>query len=173
VITAETDGEGHFTVGGLPAGRYKIGIALPDQSNAMLYAPDRRAYETAEIYTIGNPADQISRQVIDNVNVTLGATGSVSRTVRRPDDTPVAGLKVNLYQRLGDAGTFPLVASATTNDEGQYSFAGLVPDIYHVCIVVEGIAQPSCVGRGEAGMGLDVVVTADQEATGVDILDVP
>lgn len=170
MITTETDGDGRFAVGGIPPGRYKIGIALPDQPNVALYAPDRRAYETAEIYVIGNPADQVSRQVIDNVNVTLGATGSVSRTVHRSDDTPVVGTKVNLYQRLGDPGAFPLVASTLTNEEGQYNFAGLVPDIYHVCIVAENIAQPSCTGRGEPGMGFDVVVTAGQEATGIDIL---
>jgi hypothetical protein len=113
------------------------------------------------------------RQNITDVNINIGPVGSVARSVRRPDDTPVVGATVNLFQKVGDAGNWPLVASTVTNEEGQYNFAGLVPDIYQVCIVAEGIAEPSCGGRGGQGLGLDVVVTAGQEATGIDILDVP
>jgi hypothetical protein len=88
------------------------------------------------------------------VNINFGPVGSVARTVRRPDDTPVVGATVNIHQRLGDAGNWPLIASTVTGAEGKYVFSGLVPDIYQVCIVAEGIAQPSCGGRGGLGLGI-------------------
>lgn len=173
LLTTVTDADGRFAVAGLPPGRYKLGISAADQPAPTLYAPDQRTFETAMIYTIGNPADGVARQSITDVNVVMGPTGSVARKVSRPDDTPVVGAKVFIYQRLGDAGNWPLVASTETNAEGQYRFAGLVPDIYQVCLVAEGIGEPSCGGGGGQGIGLDVVVTAGQEATGIDILDVP
>ena len=173
LITALTDGEGRYSVAGLPPGRYKVGVGPADQARATLYAPDQRTYELAMLYTIGNPADGVARQSVTGVNVVLPPVGSVARRALRPDDRPIVGATVNLYQKVGDAGSWPLVASTVTNEEGRYSFASLLPDIYQVCIVAAGIAEPSCGGRGSQGIGLDVVVTAGQEATGTDILDVP
>ena len=173
LITTVTDTEGRYSVAGLPPGRYKVGISAPGQPAPALFAPDARTFETAMVYMIGDPADGTSRQNITDVNINLGPTGSVTRRALRADDTPVVGATVNLFQKLGDAGNWPLVASTVTDEDGQYSFAGLVPDIYQVCIVAEGIATPSCGGRGGLGLGLDVVVTAGQEATGIDILEAP
>jgi 5-hydroxyisourate hydrolase-like protein (transthyretin family) len=173
LVVTETDADGRYGVAGIPPGRYKVGVSAAGQTGSTLYASGERTYETAMVFNVGNPADGISQQNISDVNITLGPVGSVARRVLRPNDTPVVGATVNLYQRLGDAGNWPLVATTTTNEEGRYTFAGVVPDIYQVCIVAEGIAEPSCGGRGGQGFGLDVVVTAGQEATGIDILDVP
>jgi hypothetical protein len=173
MITTATDASGRFSLSGLPPGQYKIGVSALDQPYPTLDAPDRRAFETAAVYAIGNPADGVSRQVITDVVTSLGPVGSMARRVLRPDDTPVAGATVNLYQRVGDPGTFPLVASTRTNDEGQYAFVGLVPDIYQVCIVVEDLAQSTCGGRGGTGFGVDVAVSPGQETTGIDILTAP
>ena len=173
LITTLTDGEGRFSVAGLPPGRYKVGIGPADQARPTLYAPEQRTFELALLYTIGNPADGVARQNVGDVNVALVPVGSVARRALRPDDRPLVGATVSLYQKVGDAGSWPLVASTLTNEEGRYSFASLLPDIYQVCIVAAGIAEPSCGGRGSQGIGLDVVVTAGQEATGIDILDVP
>lgn len=173
LLTTETDAEGHFRIGGLPPGQYKIGVGLSDQVNPLLYAPDQRTFETAPIFVIGNPADGVSRQVVENVNVTLGPVGSMARRILRPDDSAVVGATVNLYQRVGEPGQFPLVASTVTDEEGRYAFGGLVPDIYHLCIVTEGITEPNCSGRGGVGIGIDVAVSESQETTGIDILDVP
>lgn len=173
LLATVTDGEGRFSVSGLPPGRYKVGVSGADQPISSIFAPDQRTFETAATYQIGNPADGASRQLITDVNVVIGPVGSLARTVRRPDDTPVVGATVNLFQKLGDPGAWPLVASTVTNDNGQYAFSGVAPDIYQVCLVAVGIAQPSCGGRGGQGLGVDVVVTAGQEATGIDIIDVP
>ena len=97
----------------------------------------------------------------------------MSRTVLRPDDTPVVGATVRLYQRVGAPGEFPLVASTVTDSEGVYTFGGLVPDTYQVCITVAGMTESTCGGRGGTGMGFDVVVTAGQQTTGIDVIDVP
>ncbi|MCC6455825.1 MAG: carboxypeptidase regulatory-like domain-containing protein [Caldilineaceae bacterium] len=173
ILTTTTDAEGRFSAGGLPPGSYKIGIGAADQPYSSFYAPDQRTFETADLFVIGNPADGVARQVINDVNIVLGPTGSMARRVLRPDDSPVVGATVNLYQRLGDPGAFPLVASTLTNEEGRYAFGGVVPDIYQVCIVAAGIAQPSCSGRGGLGIGFDVAVSEGQETTGIDILNVP
>jgi hypothetical protein len=173
LVTVATDADGRYNVVGLPPGRYKVGVGAADQPLASLYAPDQRIYETAVVYVIGNPADGLSRQSIADVNVNIGPVGSVARRVLRPNDTAVVGATVNLYQRLGDAGNWPLVATTLTDAEGRYSFAGVVPDLYQVCIVVAGIAQPTCGGRGGQGVGFDLLVTAGQETTGIDIVDVP
>jgi 5-hydroxyisourate hydrolase-like protein (transthyretin family) len=173
LVTVATDAEGRYEVVGLPPGRYKVGVSAADQPLASLYAPDQRIYETAVVYVIGNPADGLSRQTIADVNVNIGPVGSVARRVLRPNDTPVTGAMVNLYQRLGDAGNWPLVATTLTDADGRYTFAGVVPDLYQVCIVVAGIAQPTCGGRGGQGVGFDLLVTAGQETTGIDIVNVP
>jgi protocatechuate 3,4-dioxygenase beta subunit len=173
LLTTTTDAEGRYAIVGLLPGRYKIGAGAASQPNPTLYAQDQRTFEMATLFSLGDPADAVSRQVISDVNFSLVATGSVARRALRPDDTPVAGATVNLYQRLGEPGAFPLVASTVTDEAGEYAFVGLIPDLYQVCIVAEGIAEPSCGGRGGLGLGFDVVVSAGQEATGVDILDVP
>jgi hypothetical protein len=172
-VTTLTDAEGRYSIGGLPPGQYKIGIGLPDQSHPILYAPDQRTFESATVFVIGDPADGTSRQVITDVNTSLVATGSIARRVLRPDDRPLVGATVNLYQRLGEPGQFPLVASTQTDEEGRYTFGSLVPDLYQLCIVAEGMGDPSCGGRGGLGMGFDVAVIADQETTGIDIVNVP
>jgi hypothetical protein len=173
MLSTTTDAEGRFGAGGLPPGSYKIGVSVAGLPYSSFYAPDQRTFETAAVYIIGNPADGMARQVIGDANIILGPTGSVARRVLRPDDSPVVGATVNLYQRLGEPGAFPLVASTLTNEEGRYAFEGVVPDIYQVCIVAAGIAQPSCSGRGGLGIGFDVAVSEGQETTGIDILDVP
>lgn len=172
-ITVRTDAEGRFSVAGLSAGRYKVGASQADQPLPTLFAPDQRAFEMASTFAIGNPADGVSSQSIGDVNINLIATGDLARTARRPDDTPVARATVNLYQKLGDSGNWPLVATTQTNDQGQYRFSNLIPDIYQLCINAPGIAEPSCGGRSGQGIGLDVVISAGQEATGTDILNIP
>jgi hypothetical protein len=175
LITTTTNMEGAYTVSGLPAGQYKVGVSDPNQLYATIYAPDQPTFATAALFVIGNPADGVARQTILDANSSLAAGGSVVRTIVRPDDTPVEGATVNLYQNVGDPAQFqyPLVASTVTNANGIYSFRGLAPNLYQVCILAPGITETTCGGGNGQGLGIDVVVTAGQEATGIDILNIP
>lgn len=175
LITTTTNAQGAYTISGLPTGQYKVGVRDPNQLYATIYAPDQPTFATATVFIIGNPADGVARQTIPDANGTLAAGGSVVRTVVRPDDTPVVGATVNLYQRVGDPAQFqyPLVASTLTNADGVYSFGGLVPNLYQVCIIAAGMTDATCGGGGGLGVGIDIVVAAGQEATGIDILDAP
>lgn len=172
-ITVRTDAEGRFSVAGLPAGRYKVGVSRADQPLPTLFAPDQPAFETAATFTIGNAADGVSSQSFSDVNINLVATGDLARSVRRTDDTPVVGATVSIYPQVGESGTWPLVTTTQTNAEGQYRFSNLVPGIYQVCINTPDVDEPNCGGRNGQGIGVDVVINAGQEATGIDILNNP
>jgi hypothetical protein len=150
-----------------------VGVSTNDQPKPTLYAVGQPSYEFATKYLIGNPSDGLSSQTISDVNFTLGATGSISRTVIRPDNTPVVGAPVSIYQNVGDPGSWPLIASTQTDSAGHYAFAELMPGSYQICIAAEGLAESSCNGHDGKGKGVDVISTAGQQASGIDILDVP
>jgi 5-hydroxyisourate hydrolase-like protein (transthyretin family) len=170
---ALTDEAGRYTLGGLPAGSYKLGFVDPNETLATLYSGNSRIYETATTIQIGDPADGVSRQFVGGVDADLVMAGAVARTVYRLDETPVAGATVRIYQQVGEAGQFPLVATTTTDSAGRYGFIRLVPDTYHLCIAAPGIEVPSCAGRGGTGVGVEVPVEAGALTSGVDVIDAP
>ncbi len=170
---ALTDEAGRYVIGGLPIGTYKLGFIDPNETLATVYSGDSRIYETATAFQIGDPADGVSRQFVKGVDADMVMGGAVARTVYRADQTPVAEATVRVYQMVGDAGQYPLVATTTTDDAGRYGFIRLVPDTYHVCIAAVGIEETTCAGRNGTGVGVEVVVEAGALNSGVDIIEAP
>ncbi|WP_236789744.1 MFS transporter [Amycolatopsis sp. GM8] len=104
----EAGRDGTFELAGLPPGRYTLAASA---------AGHRPAAHTVDVAD-GPPARQ---------DVVLGGGGTVRVAVRATDDSALAGAKVTLLDRAGNA-----VAAGVTGGDGQYRFADLADNRYTV-----------------------------------------
>ena len=96
-----TNNEGKFVLPDVPVGRREI-VAVSD-------ALGSRGSITLDILKAG---DVVPAKIV------LAAVGRVIGTVRKADGTPVAGVKVHLFDRAGDS--VDVRGTATTNENGAY-----------------------------------------------------
>ena len=76
------------------------------------------------------------------------------------DDTPLAGVPINLYNSTANLGTSSYVAETTTAADGTYSFANLNPGTYYVQEVVpSGYIQTGGGPNGSAGAAYYTITT--------------
>ena len=140
IDTTTTNGSGFYSFTDLTPGNYLVAEEVPlgyaqtaPSTNGGVYA----ATVTAGAETTG----------LDFANVELSSLGGtkfldVTGDGLTPDDTPLGGVTINLYQDIDHDGQFtsadePAVASTTTAaGTGTYSFDDLLPGVYFVQEVV-------------------------------------
>ena len=134
-----TDNSGVYTVDGLRTGTYRVqfetfgaGGYLPE------YYQDKDTIETANDVAVtqgGAPA---------TANAVLDLGGQISGTVTGPSGA-VTGASVTLYRpsRFSSSG-WNWSDSATTTAGGAYSFTGLAPGDYRVCVDSAAGLAPEC-----------------------------
>ncbi len=131
VVSATTDGLGHYTIGGLPTGSYGVTYSGPP---AYL---DGRA---AVVWVTAPGTTTLDR------NLAPGAT--VSGTVVDGHGQPVAGVRVG----VGPAGSDITCGSpheATTAADGSFTVPGLTPGVYDVAFGFPGCARQDANVVGE------------------------
>ncbi|MCC6491356.1 MAG: sigma-70 family RNA polymerase sigma factor [Candidatus Hydrogenedentes bacterium] len=110
------DDEGHFSIPGLAAGNYKIGLARPREESWKVKG-------NSPTYTIPVGQDLTGLRVIFDDLGTL----SISGTIRDVNGTP---LKSALLEAVGEKGTVP--AQDPSDANGRYQIDGLQPGEYRV-----------------------------------------
>ncbi len=149
VGSADTAGDGSYRIGGLPAGDFVIQFI--DWSNSYVgeWYDDRGSFETATVITLAAGGSATAAAVLE----ATPPGGTIAGRVTDLTGTPLAGLAVRL---LGSADLDDLIAFATTNAAGEYSFTSLDAGTYYVAVIddsgayamdVEFLALGSSVGR--------------------------
>lgn len=134
VASAETDGEGRFTLAGLAAAKYQLTASRrsyrtafydehEEYSSAIVTGPDQ---DTIHLHFRLSPASEIYGMVTaDGGDAVEG--GQVTLFERKRDHARSGGPA----ERVLQAGT------TTTDDLGMYEFTGLEPGDYYMAVVAE------------------------------------
>jgi hypothetical protein len=120
LATATTDPNGEFVLRGLDAGSYRLSAG----NNGFV-----RHDQTGILLTDG--------QVMKDISVRLVPTASISGRVVKTSGRPIAGLTVTLMRRTYSTnGTIGIatVATAQTNDRGEYRTYWVNPGRYYVMV---------------------------------------
>ena len=178
VARAETDGDGRFRMGAVPAGRYRLLTLTPAHTS-----PDLRGsfFESGKFINVG------SGETVEGADFVLTRGGVITGRVTTADGKPAIGERVSVVY----AGRPDLRGSAAsavnpfeweTDDRGVYRIYGLAPGRYLVSVgqgsddgmIVVGTASaryartfhPATTDQAQARV---VEVTSGGEASGVDI----
>jgi hypothetical protein len=129
--SAITDGDGRFSIGGLPAGRFTLA------ATKAAYLP--AAYGSTRS---GRPGVEIALadgQHVTGLTMAISHGAALSGTVRDPSGQPLAIAQVTV-QRVGPTGP-TTVARTSSDDLGHYRVFGLVPGSYLVSALGWPVAQ--------------------------------
>ena len=124
VAASFTDAAGHYDIGRLSAGTYRLGFH-PDAGYLDEYWDDRASVELADDVVVPD-GDSVTR------DAQLSASSRVKGVVTGPGGAPVAGAQVSLYRFDAGAGDYVVTAVAFTDGTGAYDLAGLAPGTYRL-----------------------------------------
>ena len=129
IATAFTNADGTYSVGGLPAGSYKVEFSNPGGGNAGDYEPQ---YYSGQA-TLGAAAAVVvtTGATTTNINAALGAGGNIAGTVTDASThAALANIEVDAYDTNGD-----LIATTATGSNGTYVLTNLATASYRVGFV--------------------------------------
>jgi uncharacterized repeat protein (TIGR01451 family) len=161
-VVVTTDPDGSWLVTGLAAGSYTIAVTPPSGYNA---TPTNWPSATQTFVVPAN-----TDVLYADFGFTAGPTGAIGDTIyldtngngtQDPGEPGVPGVTVSLLDSGG-----AVIATTTTNANGQYSFPGLLDGTYAVAVtdvnnVLAGLVQTE--DPDESG----VCTTCDNQGTGV------
>lgn len=116
---AKTDGNGYYTIIGLPSGQYRVGAKAPGR--VMCFYDNTLMHHEADPVTVVAPNDT------PNINFALEPGGTISGTVRGPGGQPLSGVSVECMRTDEPGG-----AGAVTREDGTYTLDGLPFGTYQV-----------------------------------------
>lgn len=141
---ATADEEGRFSIAGLAAGNYRIGLARPGQSMWKVAG-------NSPIYTISADSDLTDQRVVFG---DLGAL-SISGTIRDVNGTPLTGALLEATGALG------MVQSEQASDaNGRYHIEGLSPGDYRLTAHHPEYTIQEILGVAAGSMDADFVLEA-------------
>lgn len=132
--SAATNATGTFTIQGLPTGVYYAtaagnGVGYTSEIYDDILCPGQCSTITA--VASGAPIAVTIGAPTGGINFALSPGGTISGTVRnQATATPLSGVTVQAYTRIGLAVTF--MGSASTNASGVYSIGGLPTGTYQL-----------------------------------------
>jgi hypothetical protein len=129
--SAITDGNGRFSIGGLPAGRFTL------TATKAAYLP--AAYGSTRPGRAGIEIVLADRQHVAGLTMAISHGAAVSGTVRDPSGQPLATAQVTI-QRVGPTGP-TTVARTSSDDLGHYRVFGLAPGSYVVSAIGWTVAE--------------------------------
>ncbi|HSB17615.1 MAG TPA: carboxypeptidase-like regulatory domain-containing protein [Bryobacteraceae bacterium] len=180
--SAMTDGEGRYTVGNLPAGRYSISFMKGGFAN-MSYGQKRPNQP-------GKSVDLLDGQKMENLDVSLIRGGVVTGRIVDDFGEPIVDARVQVLQLRWFNGRRRMAGGGRgnqTNDRGEYRIWGLGPGEYYVSATStdrqmfsdpqlasldatdsSGFAATYFPGTASVDEAQKVSVAAGQEVSGVD-----
>jgi hypothetical protein len=119
---AFTDGNGSFTLEGVPAGRYPVQAQKPG-----FFGPQERG-GSRSVQSVEVSATS------DSVVIKLAAENVIFGRLTQANGQPIESLSVRLVQRVLRNGAWRMESrsAANTDDDGSYRFANLQPGTYYV-----------------------------------------
>jgi hypothetical protein len=118
-----TDGEGYYTIHGLPAGSYKIQFTTHDVVGSYVaeWYSDKNSFQNADAVsvTVGQTATGIDAQLAEG--------GYISGRVTNTSNKGVANVEANVYDTGGNR-----LEWTTTDSSGYYTVKGLPSGDHHV-----------------------------------------
>jgi hypothetical protein len=159
---ATTDGNGAYSLTGLPTGSYKVGFHDCRDINTPL------AFQWYDGEASSSTADLVAVTAGEKsgpINAALTAGGSISGTVTNEGDDPLAGIAVWIHD---DAGL--LVGLAVTNMDGLYVHKGLASGQYRLRFqdINSQYGEEWYDDEASLGTATEIAVTAPNETAGVD-----
>ncbi|HML18134.1 MAG TPA: carboxypeptidase-like regulatory domain-containing protein [Bryobacteraceae bacterium] len=123
--TAATDGSGNFRFEGLPAGKYDLRARKAGVGEAAYGAKSAR--ELGELITLGGG------ETLSGLELRILHSASISGRVFDPEGDPVVGANVALLRPGRSLGARILAnyIQTSTDDRGEYRFAGIDPGEYY------------------------------------------
>ncbi|MCB0050776.1 MAG: carboxypeptidase regulatory-like domain-containing protein, partial [Caldilinea sp.] len=173
MVSAVTDAQGHYKIGGLTRGSYFAGFSDPTGAYATEYYRDALSLADATDVVL-YPAWQLA-----NIDADLATGGAASGRLVLDGGAPAADRTVTFWyvqaDRPGD-NLVRLTEQVVTDADGNYRIQGLRPGAYRVCATRDSYLSPSsrgCYGgflqEADPAFAQDVRVQAGAETTDVDI----
>jgi 5-hydroxyisourate hydrolase-like protein (transthyretin family) len=128
----ESDAQGHYQIGGLLAGSYRVGFAVTDlQLNSAFVA---QYYSDAAEIEHAVDLVLVSGQQRTGINASLARRPQIQGRVSDEADAPLLNISVTLFglNTLNGQENWILRSFANTGEDGRYSFAHLLPGIYRI-----------------------------------------
>ena len=134
--TAVTDGEGHYRIDSIPAGRHRIAVMHPllDTIGVQIRTPeyDMAARDSNELDLVIPGGERLAGTLCSTSPFRVRGPGILLGFVRDPDTkAPAAGSKVSLvYDQVDPIGRkTPIVREAPVDSTGLYRICGLPQDM--------------------------------------------
>ncbi len=170
-----SDANGHYDLGGLRAGSYRVCFFCSDGTIDVSECYDNvsqlDAASTIPIQVVAGATTDGIDAVADKAGAVGPVTGYLSGKVTDVQGNPLKNVQISAYQRAQPAGSWSGVGGAATDALGRYEVAGLVPGTYHVCFYdsAQGDYVDSCFNRAaEVAQATDVVVNAGATTAGIN-----
>ena len=155
VLTNQMTSGGNYSFTGLEPGQYQVTIATPVDRDNLADADGGNPNNIAVTLALGQ--DVVDRDFELQPPLKVGGAlwsdngaggGTLGDGIRNGTEPGIAGVDVQLYSDVDNSGTYTpgdtLVASTTSDANGEYTFAGLPPGNYIVVIPASefGSGQP-------------------------------
>jgi protocatechuate 3,4-dioxygenase beta subunit len=163
-----TNSEGRYTINGLAANSFYLGVIDPTGLYATTYYTAHAAPTTANLIAVADG------ETINNINVDLPLAGAISGRVTRPNGQPVPDLLIRISHLTKPYAAFiavPLpIAEIRTDAAGRYTVKGLHPGDYNLCVQDSQRGYTKC--HGMLQWVFDPTVGAVSVRSGVTTTDI-
>lgn len=156
----QTDEQGRYDVGGLPAGTYRIGFADVDQ----IYVPE---YYNDKADAAGADSINLTGGQTVTINVSLALTGRISGVITDQQGDPPQGY-VSAEAYMFENGTWQLVSASLAEPDGTYIIERLLPGAYRVGFSSADYAPEYYNNALSIDNATNVVVTTGQTTSGIN-----
>lgn len=157
----QTDEQGRYHVGGLPAGTYRIGFSdvewnyIPEYYNNKPDAAGADNIPVAEGQTV-------------TINVSLALRGKISGVVTDQQGDPLQENDAGASAYIFENGAWQLVSTSLVEQGGTYTIDQLLPGTYRVGFFSTNYAPEYYNNKPDLDSATDVVVTTSQTTSGIN-----